>query len=134
LIKPQGGVALFSESYPEVPENRWHEEFKSLVDKYAVVDPARPLIKAAPRHEAVLLRSAFSHLERISVFERRRTQLERFADRALSFATTWHGQMGGRGKDLAGEATEALKKYAVEGFVEEVIEGEALIARRPAEI
>lgn len=73
LIAPQGGVALFSESYPDVPENRWHEEFQSLVDKYAVEDPARPLIKAAPKHEAVLLQSPFSHLERISVFERRRT-------------------------------------------------------------
>ena len=134
LIEPEGAIALFGEHYPDVPANRWHAEFQGLVDKYSTDDPARALVRQAPKHETVLLDSAFRQLGRISALEPRATPVDRFVDRALSFATTWHGRPGSRTDDLAIEIREAMAKYAVDGVVHEVIEGEALIARRPSRV
>jgi hypothetical protein len=94
LIEPGGGVALFGETYPEVPANAWRQSFQDSIDRYSTEDPARPKIRAAASNESVLLSSSFDHLERISVLEERRTPIERFVDRALSFASTWHGRPG----------------------------------------
>jgi len=131
LIETGGAVALFSESYPEIPANKWHAEFQALVDSYSTEDPARPLTRALVKSEAVLLASAFDHLERVAVIERRRTPIDRLVDRALSFAATWHGRAGSREHDLAGDVRRAMAKYAdAEGIVTEVLEGAALVARR----
>jgi SAM-dependent methyltransferase len=135
LVEPSGGVALFNESYPEVPENSWRKAFQESIDAYSTEDPARPKIRASASNESVLLESSFDHLERISVLERRRTPVERFVDRALSFASTWHGRPGSRERDLAGEIRDIIRPYAdAEGLVREVLEGHALIARRTRDL
>ena len=41
LIEPTGGVALFQESYPQVPDNDWHPAFQAILDHYGAADPAR---------------------------------------------------------------------------------------------
>jgi SAM-dependent methyltransferase len=135
LIEPGGGVSLFGESYPDVPENAWRKAFQDSIDAYSTEDPARPKIRASASNESVLLESSFDHLERISVLERRRTPVERFVDRALSFASTWHGRPGSREQDLAGEIRGIIQPYAdAEGLVREVLEGHALIARRARDL
>lgn len=131
LVEPGGGVALFGESYPDVPANAWRKQFQEIVDGYSTDDPARPKIRASASNESVLLDSGFDQLERVSVLEPRRTPIERFVDRALSFASTWHGRPGSREQDLAGEIRAAIAPHAdAEGKVGEVLEGHALIARR----
>lgn len=130
LVDPPGAIALFASHYPDVPENAWQPGFQEIVSKYTVDDPAKPWTRPAHKHEAVLLESAFNAIERIGVLERRVTPLESFVDRALSFASAWVGAPGSRTDDLAGEIREAMAKYAENGIVREVIEGEALIARR----
>jgi hypothetical protein len=60
--------------------------------------------------------------------------VEHIVDRALSFARAWQGKPGSRLKDMALEVRKALESYAEDNMVAEVIEGTALIARRPAEI
>jgi SAM-dependent methyltransferase len=135
LIEPGGGVSLFGESYPEVPENAWRKAFQDSIDAYSTEDPARPKIRASASNESVLLDSSFDHLERISVLERRRTPVERFVDPALSFASTWHGRAGSREEDLASEIRGIIQPYAdAEGLVREVLEGHALIARRTRDL
>lgn len=135
LLERGGAVALFSEQYPEVPDNAWHAPFQSLIDSYSTHDPARPQLRAAASHETVLLRSPLSHLERVAVLETRQTPLERFVDRALSFATTWHGRPGSRETDLPQEVRGLLAPFTnAQGEIREVIEGHALVARRPGEI
>jgi SAM-dependent methyltransferase len=134
-IESGGAVALFSEQYPEIPSNAWHNDFQALVDSYGSADPARIQLRAAPRHEAFLLASAFDHLERVAVLETRHTPIERFVDRALSFATTWHGRPGSREDDLPHEVRRVLAPHADErGNILEVIEGQALVARRSADL
>jgi SAM-dependent methyltransferase len=131
LIEPTGGVALFQESYPVVPVNDWHPSFQAILDYYGAADPARERIHGNKDHETVLLDSAFSHLERIAVFERRHTSIEHLVDRSLSYARAWEGRPGSRLKDMALEVRDAVEPYATNGHVPEILEGTALIARRP---
>jgi SAM-dependent methyltransferase len=135
IVEAGGGVTLFGESYPDVPANVWRKHFQEIVDGYSTDDPARPKIRASASNESVLLESSFDHLERVSVLETRRTPIERFVDRALSFASTWHGRAGSREQDLAEEIRSAVAPHAdAEGNVTEVIEGHALIARRSRDL
>jgi SAM-dependent methyltransferase len=135
LVEPGGGVALFGETYPDVPANAWRQAFQGTIDSYSSDDPARPKLRASASNESVFLASAFDHLERVSVLEPRRTPIERFVDRALSFASTWHGRPGSREQDLAGEIRNVIAPYAdAEGLVHEVLEGHALIARRSRDL
>jgi SAM-dependent methyltransferase len=135
LLEVGGAVVLFGERYPEVPANAWQPEFQALIDSYSTADPARPLIHASVKHETVLLESAFDQLERVAVLERRETSIERFVDRALSFASTWEGRPGSRSEDLAHEVRKLIGKYAdARGIVNEVLEGQALVARRSRDL
>lgn len=135
LLEAGGAVVLLGESYPQVPDNVWEPEFQTLIDSYATDDPARPQIKASASNETVLLESPFDALERIAVIEVRSTPVERFVDRALSFATTWHGRPGSREDDLAVEVRAAVGKHAgPDGKVREVLEGEALLAFRSRDV
>jgi SAM-dependent methyltransferase len=132
IIEPRGAVVLFSDEHPKVPDNHWVEIFERLIDRYAAADVARKA-RRAPQwlsHEAVLLDSPFPHLERLSVIERRTTPVERLVDRAMSLSSVSHGQIGARADELAGEVRVAMAALARDGVVAEVVESEALIARR----
>lgn len=135
LVERTGAVALFGESYPDVPANAWHQEFQSIVDSFSTADPARSQTRPGLKNEAVLLDSAFGHLKRVAVLERRATPIERFVDRALSFASTWAGRPGSREEDLAHEIRAAISKHAdSQGLVHEVLEGHSLVARRSGDL
>ena len=93
-----------------MPANAWKAVFQSIQEKYTAADPAKPQIRPAQKHEAVLLESKFNDLERVTIYERRSTPLERFADRALSYASVWAG--------TPESAIEHLKRERIE-----IIEG-----------
>jgi SAM-dependent methyltransferase len=134
LIEHGGAVALFGESYPDVPENAWRRPFREIIDRYAVHDPAAEILRASKDHDTVLLGSPFAHIERITVVERRRTSLDRFVDRALSFARAWGGQIDAPPEWLAEDVRSVLTPLATAGAIDEVIEGRATIAFRPSEL
>ena len=133
-IEPGGSVVLFRDDHPKVPDNRWVDTFERLIDCYAEAEAARAGRRAPGwlSHEAVLLDSPFPHLERISVIERRTTPVEHFVDRALSLSSVSSGQIGARADDLARAMGDAMAAFAQDGLVTEVVESEALIARRLA--
>jgi SAM-dependent methyltransferase len=132
IVEPEGAVALFGDDHPKVPDNRWVEAFERLIDHYAAADTGRTTRRVPGwlLHEAVLLDSPFSRLERISVIERRATPIERLVDRALSLSSVSHERLGVRADDLSQEMREAMTAYAKDGLVTEVVESEALIAGR----
>jgi SAM-dependent methyltransferase len=135
LLHEGGAVALFGERYPDVPDNAWRAQFQAIIESYWTEDPAGPQIRERASSEAVLLESVFDRLERVAVIEPRQTPVERFVDRALSFAATWHGRPGSREDDLAVDIRNAIAKYADDrGIVREVIEGHALVARRSRDL
>jgi ubiquinone/menaquinone biosynthesis C-methylase UbiE len=132
ILEPEGAVVLFGDDHPKVPDNRWVAAFERLIDRYAAADTARATRRAPdwPRHEAVLLDSPFPRLERISVIERRATPVERFVDRALSLSSVSLDLTGERSDELSRETRAAMAAFAKDGRVTEVVESEALIARR----
>jgi SAM-dependent methyltransferase len=132
ILEPGGAVVLFGDGHPKVPENAWSEVFGRLIDRYSEADDSRAARRAPgwPSHEAVLLDSPFPHLERICVIERRATPVEHLVARALSLSSVSRGSSGARTDDLAGEIREALAAFARDGVLSEVVESEALIARR----
>jgi SAM-dependent methyltransferase len=132
VIEPGGAIALFGDDFPQVPDNRWCAAFEQLIDRYAAADAARAARRAPGwlRHAAVLLDSPFCSLERIAVIEHRRTPLERFVARALSLSSVSRELIGARVDDLTREVLETMAPHARGGLVTEVVESEALIARR----
>jgi SAM-dependent methyltransferase len=69
-------------------------------------------------------------LERIGVIERRLVPIERLVDRALSMSTSSPEQLGSLSDRLAQELLEQMTEFATAGAIVEVIESQALIARR----
>jgi SAM-dependent methyltransferase len=133
LIEPGGAIALFGDDHPQVPDNAWRDRWRALIDYYAGDDPWRGRERRATwiRHEAVLLESAFSELERISVIERRHVATETLIDRALSMSSTSRARLGERADAMVEEMRALLAELAPSGTVVEVLATSALIARRP---
>jgi SAM-dependent methyltransferase len=132
VIEPGGAVVLFGDAHPAVPDNRWTAVFDALIDRYAEGDAARTERRSPGwlKHEAVLLESPFSCLERVSVIERRATPLDRFVERALSMSSVSRAVIGSRADELVRELREAMAPFAHGDAVSEVVESQALIARR----
>jgi SAM-dependent methyltransferase len=128
LIDPDGALILFNDVRPEVPENSWYKRYAELVDSYASREAGIPPDRL--RHEAVLLDSSFNQLVRIGVIERRVVPLERLVDRALSMSTSSPEQLGSLSDRLAQELLTELSRFATDGRIVEVVESQALIARR----
>lgn len=80
--------------------------------------------------EASLLESPFDQLERVGVIERRVVPIERLVDRALSMSTSSPEQLGSLSGRLAQELPAQMAQFATAGTVVEVMESQALIARR----
>jgi SAM-dependent methyltransferase len=133
VILPGGAVALLGTDHPEVADNAWRALFNGVIDRYGASDSARAHRKSPgwQSHGAVLLLSAFCRIERISVWERRRTPLKNFVDRArsLSSVAAKAGELAG---DIADELRAVLAPYAAKGEIAEVVESKATIAWRAA--
>jgi hypothetical protein len=98
-----------------------------------VADDSARTIRRAPgwlSHEAVLLDSPFPHLERLCAIESRIIPVERFVDRALSMSSVSQGIFTARTEDLKREIRGTMDGFARDGMVTEIVESEALIARR----
>jgi SAM-dependent methyltransferase len=130
LIEPAGAIVLFNDMRPDVPENAWYKRYSELVGNYTNSDAVIPVQHL--RHEAVLLNSSFDQLVRNGVIERRIVPVERLVDRALSMSTSSPEQLGPLSDRLAQELLAEMANFATDGNVVEVIESQALIARRSA--
>jgi len=136
LIAPGGGIALFDDAHLEISENAWRKDFMGVIETYGGDDADRILRKGAEWlvHEACLMDSAFSHLERIGVISRTRIPLARLLDRAFSLSITSPHRLGDRLEKFQADLMEVLSPHATDGFVTEVLESRALVAIRPAEL
>jgi hypothetical protein len=82
-------------------------------------------------HEAILLASAFSMLDEISVIERREVTVAQLLERALSRSSTTPERLGPAVPKLAADIEALLQPLAADGILTEVIATGALVARRP---
>lgn len=131
MIEAGGAVALFSDTPVKVAENAWQKPFWEVLDPYAERDPANPRARwrdpAWRSHEGVLLDSAFSRLERISVIHRLVTPVERLLDRALSLSVTSPERLGADRERVIARLRQALAEAVPSGEATEVVEFEALL-------
>ncbi len=134
LIEPGGAVALFRTDHPEFACNAWRVEFDALRHRYGGDDPGfKKRRGGSARHEDVLLDSAFSHLEGLSVIERRRAAIATLVDRGLSMSATSPARLGGRADDFARDIEAVMQPFLRDGMIEEIVESVAVIAFRPGE-
>ena len=105
-----------------------YKQYTEVVDRYANPDACIPPNRL--RHEAILFESPFNQLQRIGVIERRVVPVERLVDRALSMSTSSPERLGALSDRLAQELLTQMIQFATAGTVVEVIESQALIARR----
>ena len=137
IVAPDGVLALFADTYLEVPANRWRKQYQSLIEPFAEKDSAHAARHKNPSwlpHEAILLASKFNRLERISVIRNIATPVERLLDRALSMSTTSPQRLGSEQASLLETLSAALNEQATAGVITEVVETHALLAfrRNPA--
>ncbi|WP_026871479.1 class I SAM-dependent methyltransferase [Inquilinus limosus] len=135
MIDPGGAVVLIHDDHPKVPDNRWVQTYRELLDRYSEDDPDRQLRKSPdwPNHTAVLLDSPFGRLEEVAVIERRRIPADTLAARTLSMSSTAPERIGARAAELLAEIEALSAEYAADGMLTEVVTSTALIARRPDE-
>jgi SAM-dependent methyltransferase len=133
MIEPGGAVILFGDRHPKLPANDWIATFDEIVEQYAATDTGRA-IRTSPnwvKHEAVLLSSPFCQLERFSVIEEHRLSQDRIVDRALSRSSTTTARLGSQADDMIAELRQRLFIKEGADVLTEIVEAEALIARRP---
>jgi SAM-dependent methyltransferase len=126
MIEPSGALALFQDSAPAVPANAWQKIWRDIRGRY---EPNTGPHEHDPdwiRHEAILLDSPFTRLERFAVIERRALDVETLVQRALSMGSTSPAHLGEKMATMAAEIRAALA-----GVREEVVETSALVAWRP---
>jgi SAM-dependent methyltransferase len=130
MIEPGGGVALFRDSQPDGPENAWQKAWRATRDRFAR-ERAAPVPADGKDHEAVLRRSAFSRVRRLTERYQRRTGIDELVARALSTSTTSPDVLGERRAEFEAEIRAGAAPYAEDGAVSELVEAEALLATRP---
>ena len=134
LIEPEGAVALFSTASVTDAPIAWLAPYRVLLEEYAQGDPARVQRKADDweSHDAILAKSPFAALERVSIVETRRVSVESLSERPLSMSSLSRERLGARLDELLARIGQLLDAHATNGWLDERIESTALIARRPA--
>ena len=133
LIDPGGALVLLQVSHLDVPDNAWRTEYQALLERTLGEGQRSAWRKPGwVRHEGVLLDSPFSDLHRVGVIERHRVVPADLVHRALSMSTTTRARLGDDGANRLSDAVRKLADgVAQDGWVTEVVESIALIARRP---
>jgi ubiquinone/menaquinone biosynthesis C-methylase UbiE len=136
IVDPQGAVALFRDPATKLPENAWRTAFDRVFSRFATTEVARLGAQkvSIAVDEAYLLRSAFSHLERISTFQIRSLTVEQLIGRAFSMAGTSPDDLMDKRSDFENALREALAPFLSHGQLTEITEPQALIARRESPV
>ena len=135
MIVPDGAVALFGDSHPELPDNAWRTPYRAVLERYRGDDTGHPNRRPGwVRHEGILLNSPFSHLETVSLIERREIDLPSLMQRALSSSTMARAIIEARAEALMEDLRCALAPFLHDDHLTEVVQAYALIAWRPGRV
>ncbi len=134
LVTPKGALAFFRDEHPQSAENLWHRKMLELVMQYGAENaPHRQARKRDDfrSHESVLLDSAFAHLERIAVLEKRAVTADEIVGRAFSLSISSPAALGERTEAFERDLRTMLATLSPDGRFGEIAETDALIATRP---
>lgn len=134
LIQPGGAVVLFSDKRPKLPANAWEDDFEAVMTEFAPDKDGSRACTDGPKwvpHEAVLLASPFSSLERIGRIMVRRLTLDDVVGLALTMSSVSPAVLGDRLPDFEAALRARIAPHLQDGHITDVVEATALIARRP---
>ncbi len=100
LVRPGGAVVLVNTDLHPVGTSTWLAAFEELRKAHGRFDAFYHWRKseAWEEHVSVLMRSAFSQVDRISVFDRREVSLDEIVARAFSFSANSPSTLGDEGR------------------------------------
>lgn len=132
LVERDGGVALFGDRRIEMHGPSWRAVVEELREEFVPERTAeRRRQKAAEEpHEAVLLRSAFSAIERYGVIVSRKLDLNDIIGRVYSSSITSPEALGDKQRAFEQTLRERLARLSPSGEFSEVVEVNALIVGR----
>jgi SAM-dependent methyltransferase len=135
MVAPDGAVVLFDARDAMRPSGAWEERYAALVRSYRGSDEAYPRQRSPEwlGHEFILLDSAFSWVEAISVFEPLEVTAAMLIDRALSRSSSAPERLGAGVERLARDIEALVAAVSPDGRLHEVVVSTALIGRRPEE-
>lgn len=133
MIEPQGAVALFRDHHVKCRENNWVEAFEAARLKFEDRDEFTRLRKSGKidGHETVLIDSAFACLDVLGIVARRAVSIDALVARALSYSASSPEKLGDRRPQFEAAVRAAVSPFAENGFLAELVEFSALVARRP---
>jgi ubiquinone/menaquinone biosynthesis C-methylase UbiE len=133
IVSPDGAIALFHDAHPHTVENRWRDTMHEVSDRYGRAAEAHVAAHQSPdyrSHESVLLDSAFSVLDGLSVMVRHALTSDEIVGRAFSMSTCSRQKLGERAPAFESELRAALSALSPTGEFSEIAEIVALVARR----
>jgi hypothetical protein len=133
LIEPNGAVAVLGEHHTNAPENSFKPIWDAIIKKWAPEAFEAREVRQRPdweSHETILRRSPFSRIERLAAVSRRETSIEGLIGRSYSQSVSSLAALGDNADAFERELRESLSRISPTGKLKEVVEADALIARR----
>ena len=133
MVTADGAVVLFDDEHLRTAENRWRKELTGLADRYGRADMPHIVERRGAgyrRHESFLLDSPFRVLDGFSVITKRELSADDVVGLAFSLSTCSLAKLGERATAFEAELRAELARLSPEGRFTEVVEMEALVARR----
>jgi SAM-dependent methyltransferase len=137
LVRPGGAIALVNTELHAQGRSTWLSAFEELRNAHGRFDAFYHARKgeAWEEHVSVLMRSAFSDLSRISVFDTHVAGIDTLVARALSFSANSPSSLGEDGRAAYERAIRSkMLELEPSGRFPEIVESVAFIARRPREV
>jgi len=135
MVTPDGAVVLFDDEHPRTAENAWRRMLGDLGERYGRGESfhiAERKSAGYRRHESFLLESPFPVLDGLSVITRREIGADDVVGLAYSLSTCSMAKLGERAAAFEAELREELARLSPEGRFTEIVEMQALVARRDA--
>jgi SAM-dependent methyltransferase len=133
VVERTGGVALFGNRRIELPGPKWHALVEQLRNEFVpeqMVARCQRRAQAEP-HEAVLLQSAFSVIERYGMVVARKLDVDEIVGRVYSSSTTSPAALGDKRRAFEQTLREGLYRLSPNGEFSEVVDMNVLVARKP---
>ena len=136
MIERGGAIALFGDKRIEARGADWRSLVERLQEEFvpALAAERRERKQTEEPHEVVLLRSAFSSLERHGVIVTRRLGADDIVGRTYSSSTTSPEALGERRPAFERALREGLAGLSPAGEFSDIVEVNALLARRSADL
>lgn len=133
MVTRGGALALFDDEHVKTAENAWHSAGRELSNRYGrTTSPnvARRMAADFRSDHSLLMDSAFPRIDGLSAFVRHSLSADEIVGRAFSMSTTSPERLGDRADAFEADLRAMLKELSPEGRFAELVELNALVARR----